>query len=93
MLKILAVLALSALMLASCGSKYDQQMRSIASYFGLGKTGSSPDYYLVKLGFAGRERVAVVFGFVDDQSFCLEIASLYMQRYPGDSYSCEKAND
>ena len=51
--------------------------------------GEKGDYHLVKVSFAGAHPVALMFGFVDDASFCEEVAELYMRRYPGDLYRCE----
>lgn len=92
MLKTLAFLALGAC-LSSCGDGYNHQISAIELFFKTGRTGSSSDYYLVKIGLAGPDKVAVIFGFMDDKEFCEDIAKLYMSKYPAASYRCEKANN
>ena len=51
--------------------------------------GSSRDVWLVKQNFFGQyEKVALVFGFVNDYEFCDDVAQLYMRKYPNDRYMC-----
>jgi len=91
-MRIAVVLAAVVVLLAGCGNSYDRQLSWIEWFFALGKTGSSPDYILVKSGFAGPDKVAVIFGFMDDGAFCNEIARMYMDRYPEARYYCVPAN-
>lgn len=86
-----AILA-CCLLLAGCGNSYDRQIKAIEWFFSLGKTGSSQDYMLIKSGLFGPDKVAVIFGFMDDGQFCNEIARMYMDRYPANSYYCAPAN-
>lgn len=67
-------------------------MQRAETFFRWFKVGSSSDYLLVKSGLAGRDPVGVIFGFMDDGAFCNEIAQMYMQRYEGDRYYCERLN-
>lgn len=87
-----AVVAAVSLALAGCAMSLEQQHGLVSTFFSWVKVGSGRDYFLVKTGFAGRERVAVIFGFVDDAKFCREIAEAQMARYPTDRYFCEPAN-
>lgn len=90
------LMAFSAIVLAAsvagCAGSYDRQVEGLASYAKRHKIGGSADFYLVKNGMAGPDRVALVFGMGDDFSFCMELAELYTQKYPSDTYWCEAAN-
>lgn len=87
-----AALFIVSVSLAGCGDKLNRQISRLTWFLSWGKIGSSPDYLLVKNGLAGREPVGVIFGFVDDEGFCKEIADLYVKKHPLDSYHCEAAN-
>lgn len=84
--------ALILIGLSGCGQSYEAQTSRLEKFVSLHKIGSSQDYYLVKAGASGYENVALVYGFADDFEFCLEVADLYMQKYPGDRYTCAHAN-
>ncbi len=86
------LLAACLLFCVSCDSSYEAQRTKFEKFVKAGKIGSSSDVYLVKNGAAGPERIALIFGFMDDFSFCREVAELYVKKYPRDSYSCELAN-
>jgi len=89
--KALAI-ALAAL-LSSCGEAGDARRFAFEKFIANNRVGSAPDYWLVKYNaLAQYERVALVFGFIEDFAFCQEVAELYMRKYPSDHYSCEKAN-
>lgn len=81
-----------AVALSGCGQSYDSQSARLSRFVGLNKVGSSADYYLVKHGMGGPERVALVYGFASDFEFCVEVATLYSEKYPADRYTCEAAN-
>ena len=89
--KCLAALALGA-MVAGCAESYDQQTDRLYSFAKRHQIGSSSDFYLVKRGLAGPDRVALVFGMASDSTFCFELAQFYMEKYPADTYWCEAAN-
>jgi hypothetical protein len=91
MLKIIAV-AVALLPSLAFAQDYEAQARRINAFFSQGKAGHSSDYYLVKDGGAGMERVAIIYGLADDKSFCQDIADAYMRRYPVERFLCEKAN-
>jgi len=86
-----ALLAMAVI--SGCEKNYDDQVRDIENFFAKNKTGTSADYMLVKNGAFGLDKVAVIFGFMDDQAFCREIAELYMQRYKGVQYACIPMNE
>lgn len=88
-----ASIAIACLPVIGCEKSYDNQRAELESFVGSHKMGEHPDFWLVKhTMFGDLERVGLIFGFVDDQSFCHEIAALYMQRHPEDRYVCEQAN-
>jgi len=86
------VLLLAAASLCACQKDYSDRLAEIEKFFAKEKAGASFDFYLVKSGFAGPDKVAVVFGFMDDGAFCNEIATMYMSKYPLDRYYCQAAN-
>lgn len=92
MLRRLCLVALVAL--AGCKPSYDDQIVALDKLLSKAAMGSSRDFWLVKASSFGgpHDRVALVFGFLDDYTFCLEIADLYMKRYPMDRYVCLPAN-
>lgn len=87
-----ALVTAVALVLAGCAMSLERQHSMVNLFFSWVQIGSGRDFFLVKDGFAGRERVAVIFGFVDDEKFCREIAEAQTSRYPSDRYFCERAN-
>lgn len=88
------LLAVVAPILGGCERSYEQQTEKLYRFAKNNRIGSSPDYYLVKAsGMAGPDRVALVFGMGEDFTFCSELAALYMDKYPADSYTCEMANN
>lgn len=86
------ILMCGLLAISACEKKYEDQVKDIEKLFSKGKVGTSPDFYLVKSGLAGPDKVAVVFGYLDDYDVCSELAKLYMQKYPSDTYYCQAAN-
>lgn len=70
---------------------YEDQSAALAEFALGNKVGSSKDVWLVKRSFVP-ERVALFFGYMDDWGACYEFQTLYVQRYPMDSYACEYAN-
>lgn len=87
-----AAVVVASIALAGCAMSLERQHGLVGAFFSWVQVGSGRDYYLVKTGLAGRERVAVIFGFLDDAKFCREVAEAQMARYPNDRYSCEPAN-
>lgn len=87
----LAVLA-GILLIAAC-TDIQSQLSRLDAFVRWNKIGSSSDFWLLKYNLLGEwERVTLVFGFLDDRAFCQDIATLYMQKYPAERYTCEKAN-
>lgn len=78
---------------AGCSDDYDSQLNRLTKYMHKNQIGSGRDMWLAKTAFNGEEdRIALVFGFADDNRFCREIAELYMSRYPRAKYHCVPAN-
>jgi len=87
-----AVITAALLGSAGCTPSYEDQSEAL-SKFALGnQIGSSPDYFLVKYGMAGPERIALIYGMAPDVEFCQDIADSYMAKYPNSTYTCELAN-
>lgn len=82
----------SLLFLTGCEKSYVNRLSEIENFFKKERTGDSTDYFLVKNGLFGPDKVAVIFGFMNDFEFCNDISILYMKKYPADSYHCEAAN-
>lgn len=81
------------LILAGCKDDLDSQRATLDRFVAKNRYGSDADVWLVKHNAFGEwEKVALVFGFLDDRSFCDEIAALYTRKYPADKYRCDKAN-
>ncbi len=50
---------------------------------------SSEDVYLEKYSLLGKwERVAIMFGYYDNYSACMEINKALTEKYPGNVYRC-----
>jgi hypothetical protein len=80
-------------MLIGCSPGLETQTRLLEMFVKWNRIGSSSDIWLVKHNVFGMdEKVAFVFGFVDDYGFCREVAEMYMKRYPNSRYSCALAN-
>lgn len=92
MATMIRLLLLVPLLLVGCNNDYESQRSKVEKLFSSNKIGLSTDFYLVKSSFGTPDRVAVVFGFMDDGAFCNEIATMYMNRYPSDQYYCAPAN-
>lgn len=93
----LACVALAAILLPLAGCSkpsYTEQVSDLVAYLAKGQIGDSRDYWLVKASSLGSDvdRVALVFGLMNDLAFCLDVADLYMRRYPADRYTCIPAN-
>ena len=92
MLIILAVLS-GTIFLGSCEQDYSDKLKKFESRVASTRLGVSSDYWIVKHNALGQwEKVALVFGFMDDLKFCDEVTQLYMRRNPSDRYMCQPAN-
>lgn len=84
---------LTGLLLAGCSDDLEDQQRRLEKFVQSNRIGSHADVWLVKTSSVfPNDRVALIFGFMDDFEFCYEIAELYMKKYPGDLYACAYAN-
>lgn len=82
-----------ALLLFGCSDSLEGQTERWGKFLKNNRYGTSSDSWLVKRNaFGDWEKVAVVFGFLDDREFCEDIAGLYMKKYPSDRYRCDSAN-
>ncbi len=71
---------------------YEDRVAELTQQFKGKAIGEGGDQWLVKHGISGAEKVAVFFGYWSDFDACYEFATMYMERYPADTYSCEFAN-
>lgn len=85
------VLLAVGLSLAGCGDVFGSSLSRFTTYVGMGKIGNSADVWLVK-GTTPDDRVALIFGYVDDYSACLDIANALNATYTQAQYSCRPAN-
>jgi hypothetical protein len=91
-LKLLPILV-GGFILISCSPSFEAQTRLLEKVVEWNQIGPSKDVWLIKQSTPGEdEKVALVFGFVDDYEFCREVAEAYMLRYPASRYSCVIAN-
>lgn len=72
----------------ACTNDKDENLERLLSTSKERQVGTAPDYFLTK---NGNDRVALIFGFMDDLEFCTKVAQMYMQRYPESQYSCVPA--
>lgn len=85
--------ALLALGVAGCSPSLEDQQAALDRFNRGNQFGDAPDQYLVKRNaFGDWERTALIYGYLDDEAFCLEVAELYEARYPADRYTCIPAN-
>jgi len=81
------------LSLAGCSDSLEDQQARIEKFVKSNRYGNSADQWLIKRNaFGDFEKVALVFGFMNDSEFCEDIATLYMGKYPRDRYICLPAN-
>lgn len=82
--------------LAGCWGKpsLDDQSRRWETFVSHNRFGETADYWLTKRSiFSGQlDKVAVIFGVLDDYEMCRDLADLYMSRYPDAEYVCLPAN-
>lgn len=85
--------AAAALCLGACAPSIEEQQAALDRFNRGNQFGSAPDYYLVKRNILGDwERTALIYGYWDDEEFCLEVAEMYERKYPSDEYTCIPAN-
>lgn len=88
-----ALVVLIASVLPGCEDKLEDQMERLTKAVSSDKYGQSSDVWLVKFNAFGEwEKTALVFGYLDDFGFCNEVATMYVNKYPSDQYSCQVAN-
>ena len=56
------------------------------------RIGSAPDVWLTKGSFGLSDRVALIFGYLDDLDACQDIADGLNERFPAAKYRCERTN-
>jgi hypothetical protein len=80
-------------LLVSACDPYKAEVSRLDAFAGLGKIGSSPDFWMEKFNFAGEwEKTILVFGYADDYQACLDLVAAWTAKYPLDSYRCTPAN-
>ena len=73
-----------------------RSLKKVKRFFSRNKIGDSPDFALVKDGYAGPEYLMVIFGYADDRSVCEELIKPVnddpsLSVFQG-VYSCEQLN-
>ena len=71
-MRTLAVCLVSALLLTSCSMDRESTLTAPRNYFAANKSGTSPDYGIIKFGNAD-DHVITVHGFMDDAASCKEV--------------------
>lgn len=71
-MRTLAMLAVSAVLLASCSMDRESTLTAPSKYFATNKSGASPDYGIIKFGNPD-DHVITVHGFMDDAAACEEV--------------------
>ena len=93
MIRNLVVVTTFTLTLVACGDSLDRQLGRLYNAVEYGQIGYTRDYWLVKTSsFEADDRVALFFGFKDDDIICRDTVDLYKQLYPTSSYECVPAN-
>lgn len=71
-MRTLTMLAVSAVLLASCSADRESSSTAPRKYFAANKSGASPDYGIIKFGNPD-DHVITVHGFMDDAASCKEV--------------------
>lgn len=88
-----AAAAVCVLLLSSCSEDLESQTTRLEKFVSSNKIGRGKDVWLIKHNALGQpEKVALIFGYIDDHQFCSEVAAMYMRKYHLDRYSCSFAN-
>ena len=79
--------------LAACDNSYADRVAALESFVREAAMGSSADYWLEKNNAFGEwERVALVFGYINDSQGCADFAAAHKAMFPADDYRCSPAN-
>lgn len=90
---IICALVLTSVALLSCEENYDDKLKRFVAGVSGNRLGGSSDYWIMKHNAFGQwEKVALVFGFMDDLKFCDDVIQLYMRWNPPERYMCMPAN-
>lgn len=91
---LVAPLVISSFFLGSCEENYENRLKKFESIVASNRLGvSSSDYWVIKNNtLGGWDKVALIFGFADNESACNNYAQLYMQRYTAARVICQAAN-
>lgn len=72
---------------------YDEQVAALDETLAVQSVGASTDYWIVKANSLGpNDRVALIFGMLDDFTFCNAAADALTARFRPDQYICMAAN-
>ena len=82
-----------AISLAACDDDYDNEVKRLEKFMADNQIGSGTDYWLVKRSFGIDDRVGLVFGYMDDNAGCMDIAQALNEKYPAANYTCQPANN
>jgi hypothetical protein len=79
--------------IAGCEESYDDRIAKLEKFAAKNRLGDSADFWLAKKSIFGTtDKVALVFGLLDDYEMCSDLAALYSSKYPSAEYICVPAN-
>lgn len=88
-----AAILLALVGIAACSDSLDDQVARLENHVSKNRVGGDADVWLMKYNAFGEwEKVVLIFGYMHDYDFCVEIAGMYQGRYPAERYSCRLAN-
>jgi hypothetical protein len=92
--KMALISAAVAVGLSGCGDSYDTKVSTLSTLLQWMQIGKSRDQWLEKKNFISGEweKVALMFGYWDDNSACTEIVGALGESYPQWQYRCVPAN-
>jgi hypothetical protein len=72
---------------------YSDRMQKLENFAATNRIGTDRNYWLtIQNAMGDAEKIAFVFGMMDDLAFCNEMADAYRARYPSTRLFCIPAN-
>ena len=78
----LSILFLTGIAVLIPNLNYAARNMTVEDYFTKSRAGKSPAYFLVEKSISEPIRVAVFYGYENNEKLCNELVELYMERYP-----------
>ena len=86
------VLLVGVTSLVACDDNYGDAVERLEKFMASNQIGSGTDYWLVKRSLGVDDRVGLIFGYMDDNAGCMDIAQALNKKYPAANYTCQPAN-